>query len=153
MLLKRLAISSTKGTQSKRRLGGELKRRCAKCKVRALARERREALTTKYQEQRWFRRCSSSMGQDKMRSIAKGILFAAVGVCAFSAVAVADTKAVVEPQKTDTGPPVTTGSVTSEPPFSQRMSECMAIWDKGTHMTKEQWRRSCQTTLQSLSKN
>ena len=104
-------------------------------------------------EQRCVRRCFFVMGQDKMQRIAKGILFAAAGMAAFSAVAIADTKAVVEPQKTDTGPPVTTGSVTSEPSFEQRINECMAIWDKGTHMTKEQWRRSCKTTLQSLSKN
>jgi hypothetical protein len=47
MRFKRLAISSTKGTQSKRRLGVELKRRCTKCKVRALAKERRGAARRK----------------------------------------------------------------------------------------------------------
>lgn len=45
---------------------------------------------------------------------------------------------------------VTTGSIIQEPSFAQRMSECMEIWDRGTHMTKKQWRRSCQATLRSL---
>jgi hypothetical protein len=43
--------------------------------------------------------------------------------------------------------PVATGSINVEPSFEQRMSDCMAIWDKGTHMTKDQWRRTCKTTL------
>jgi hypothetical protein len=32
------------------------------------------------------------------------------------------------------------------------MTDCMAIWDKGTHMTKQQWRRTCQTTLREFGK-
>jgi len=48
-------------------------------------------------------------------------------------------------------PALTTGSVRSEPSFSQRMEECMAIWEPRTHMTKSQWQRSCKTTLQSLT--
>jgi hypothetical protein len=27
------------------------------------------------------------------------------------------------------------------------MKDCMAICDRGTHMTKQQWRRTCKTTL------
>lgn len=88
-----------------------------------------------------------------MRSIAKGILVAAAGVAAFGSVAFADTTESVEPPKSSTPPAVTTGSIANEPSFEQRVNECMAIWDKGTHMTKEQWRRSCRTTLQSLSTN
>jgi hypothetical protein len=42
---------------------------------------------------------------------------------------------------------VSTGSINLEPKFEQRMADCMAIWDKGTHMTKDQWRRTCKTTL------
>jgi len=48
-------------------------------------------------------------------------------------------------------PALTTGSVRGEPSFSQRMEECMAIWEPRTHMTKSQWKRSCKTTLQSLT--
>ncbi len=32
------------------------------------------------------------------------------------------------------------------------MTDCMAIWDKGTHMTKQQWRRTCKTTLREFGK-
>lgn len=88
-----------------------------------------------------------------MKRIAKGIFIAAAGVAAFGAVALADTTAPADPLKPSTTPAVTTGSISNEPTFEQRMSDCMAIWDKGTHMTKEQWRRSCRTTLQSLSTN
>lgn len=27
------------------------------------------------------------------------------------------------------------------------MTECMAIWEPATHMTKEEWRRTCRRTL------
>ncbi|MFN3624360.1 MAG: hypothetical protein ACK4TP_09895 [Hyphomicrobium sp.] len=88
-----------------------------------------------------------------MKRIAKGIFIATTGVAAFSAVALADMTTSADTPKSSTPPAVTTGSISSEPTFEQRMSECMAIWDKGTHMTKEQWRRSCRTTLQSLATN
>ncbi len=42
---------------------------------------------------------------------------------------------------------VSTGSIDVEPSFDQRMADCMAIWDKGTHMSKDEWRRTCKTTL------
>ncbi|MDH4980982.1 hypothetical protein [Hyphomicrobium sp. D-2] len=45
---------------------------------------------------------------------------------------------------------VTTGSINQEPTYAQRMAECVQIWDRGTHMTRKQWRRSCQETLRSL---
>jgi len=51
---------------------------------------------------------------------------------------------------TTASPPVTTGSVNPAGDVEQRMNDCMAIWDKGTHMTKAQWRRTCKTTLRSL---
>jgi hypothetical protein len=41
----------------------------------------------------------------------------------------------------------TTGSINLDPSPEQRMKDCMAIWDRGTHMTKQQWRRTCKTTL------
>lgn len=87
-----------------------------------------------------------------MQSIAKGIAAAAMGFMAFGGVAFADTVASADAQKALTTPSVT-GSIASEPTFAQRMKDCMSIWDKGTHMTKEQWRRSCKTTLQSLTTN
>jgi hypothetical protein len=87
-----------------------------------------------------------------MKSIAKGILIATLGMTVFGAAAFADTK-TAQTSTPPTAPAVTTGSIATEPSFEQRMNECMAIWDKGTHMTKDQWRRSCRTTLQSLSTN
>ena len=43
------------------------------------------------------------------------------------------------------GPP--TGSVQPGKTDAERMRECMATWDPGTHMTKQQWRRTCRTLL------
>jgi hypothetical protein len=31
--------------------------------------------------------------------------------------------------------------------IDQRMKECMAMWEPRTHMTKQQWRRTCKTLL------
>jgi hypothetical protein len=39
-----------------------------------------------------------------------------------------------------------TGSVPSRD-AEQRMKECMSIWEPRTHMTKQQWRRTCKTLL------
>jgi hypothetical protein len=44
-------------------------------------------------------------------------------------------------------PGLSTGSVQPGKTDDERMRECMAIWDPGTHMTKQQWRRSCRTLL------
>ena len=44
-------------------------------------------------------------------------------------------------------PGLSTGSVQPGKTDAERMRECMAIWDSGTHMTKQQWRRSCRTLL------
>ena len=32
----------------------------------------------------------------------------------------------------------------------KRLDDCIAIWDKGTHMTREQWRRTCKNSLEDL---
>ena len=32
----------------------------------------------------------------------------------------------------------------------KRLDDCIAIWDKGTHMTKEQWKRTCKNSLEDL---
>jgi hypothetical protein len=29
----------------------------------------------------------------------------------------------------------------------QKIEECMAIWDAGTHMTKQEWRTTCERSL------
>ena len=30
------------------------------------------------------------------------------------------------------------------------MADCMAIWEPRTHMTKNEWRRTCKTTLKEF---
>ena len=83
-------------------------------------------------------------------------------LAALSATALADTPSASDATKptasepaatqpTKSAPAVTTGSIDVEPSFAQRVEECMAIWDRKTHMTKAQWKRSCRTTLQSLA--
>jgi hypothetical protein len=32
----------------------------------------------------------------------------------------------------------------------KRLDDCIAIWDKGTHMTKDQWKRTCKNSLEDL---
>jgi hypothetical protein len=48
--------------------------------------------------------------------------------------------------------PMTTGSVSSsalgpQESRKKKLEDCMAIWDRGTHMTKTEWRRTCNTQL------
>lgn len=95
-----------------------------------------------------------------MKRIAVGTIVGLLSVLGGSAAALAepvtlptDPSAPAAATPAVTAPAVTTGSIDVDPPFEQRMKDCMAIWDKGTHMTKDQWRRSCQTTLRSLETN
>lgn len=32
----------------------------------------------------------------------------------------------------------------------KRLDDCIAIWDKGTHMTRDQWKRTCKNSLEDL---
>jgi hypothetical protein len=86
-----------------------------------------------------------------MRSIAKFISLSIAAVLLLGSAAIADPT----PGTTDKAPgaadSITTGSVYVEPTAEQRMADCMAIWDKGTHMTKQQWRRTCKMSLKELS--
>lgn len=88
-----------------------------------------------------------------MSTIFGTIIIATGGAILFANGALAETTTTADPTKPAPAPAITTGSINVEPPFEKRMLECMAIWDKGTHMTKAQWRRTCQTTLRSLSTN
>ena len=85
-----------------------------------------------------------------MSNIAKTVV-SVMCLAAFSAAALADTSSIAESATSKPTPNVTTGSIDVEPSFEQRIQECMAIWDRKTHMTKAQWKRSCRTTLQSLA--
>ena len=86
-----------------------------------------------------------------MHSIAKSISLSIAAGLLLGTAAIADPA----PATTDKAPgapdSITTGSVYVEPTADQRMADCMAIWDKGTHMTKQQWRRTCKMSLKELS--
>ena len=85
-----------------------------------------------------------------MSNIAK-TLVSVMFIAVFGATASADTTSAADAGKTTATPAVTTGSIDLEPTFEKRVEDCMAIWDRKTHMTKSQWKRSCRTTLQSLA--
>jgi hypothetical protein len=85
-----------------------------------------------------------------MSRIAKASMIAIAGALLISASALADpgTSATANnPAGTTPSATTTTGSINLDPSPEQRMKDCMAIWDRGTHMTKQQWRRTCKTTL------
>jgi hypothetical protein len=85
-----------------------------------------------------------------MSRIAKASMIATAGALLISASALADpgTSATANnPAGTTPSATTTTGSINLDPSPEQRMKDCMAIWDRGTHMTKQQWRRTCKTTL------
>ena len=85
-----------------------------------------------------------------MSRIAKASMIAIAGALLISASALADpgTSATANnPAGTTPSATTTTGSINLDPSPEQRMKDCMAIWDRGTHMTKPQWRRTCKTTL------
>jgi hypothetical protein len=86
-----------------------------------------------------------------MNGIAKTIIAGLSCAWLMSATALANPDTAADPAKAADAPAVTTGSVDVEPSFEQRMQECMAIWEPRTHMTKSEWRRSCKTTLKSLT--
>ena len=88
-----------------------------------------------------------------MSKIAKTSMIAIAGALLVSATALADPATIAAANNpADTTPSTatattTTGSINLDPSPEQRMKDCMAIWDPGTHMTKQQWRRTCKTTL------
>jgi hypothetical protein len=85
-----------------------------------------------------------------MSRIAKTSMIAIAGALLISATALADpgTSATANNAAgTTPSATTTTGSINLDPSPEQRMKDCMAIWDRGTHMTKQQWRRTCKTTL------
>jgi hypothetical protein len=45
-----------------------------------------------------------------------------------------------------------TGSVALAPAEDRkkRFNDCMAIWDRATHMTKREWRRTCNSQLDDV---
>ena len=49
---------------------------------------------------------------------------------------------------------LTTGSIgaSADDKEQKRFQDCMATWDPGTHMTKEQWPRTCNNAFEELPK-
>jgi hypothetical protein len=85
-----------------------------------------------------------------MHSIAKSISFSIAAVLLLGTAAIAD-PAPTTADKAAASDSITTGSVYVEPTADQRMADCMAIWEPATHMTKQQWRRTCKMSLKELS--
>ena len=85
-----------------------------------------------------------------MSTIFKSLTIALCGAIAMSAAAVADPAAQAAADVPPDTPAVTTGSVNLDPTPAQRMADCMAIWEPRTHMTKNEWRRTCKTTLKEF---
>ena len=43
---------------------------------------------------------------------------------------------------------LTTGTVAPPPPTrAKKLADCMAIWEPATHMSKQQWKRTCDRQL------
>jgi hypothetical protein len=86
-----------------------------------------------------------------MHNITKSICISIAAMLLLGTAAIADPA----PATTDKAPgepdSITTGSVYVEPTAEQRMADCMAIWEPATHMTKQQWRRTCKMSLRELS--
>jgi hypothetical protein len=82
-----------------------------------------------------------------MPRFAKTLTIILAGALSMSAVAFADPAVSVDATKPAEATATTTGSIYREPTDAQRMADCMAIWEPRTHMTKQQWRRTCKMSL------
>jgi hypothetical protein len=89
----------------------------------------------------------SRIAKTGMIAIAGALLLSATALADPGTSAAANNPADTAPSSATTTNNTTTGSINLDPSPEQRMKDCMAIWDPGTHMTKQQWRRTCKTTL------
>jgi len=85
-----------------------------------------------------------------MPTILQRLTITLCGAIAVSAAAFADPAAPTDANVPPDPPAVTTGSINLDPTPEQRMADCMAIWEPRTHMTKNEWRRTCKTTLKDF---
>ena len=86
-----------------------------------------------------------------MHSIAKSISISIAAALLLGTAAIADPAPAPTDKAAGAADSITTGSVYVEPTAEQRMADCMAIWEPATHMTKQQWRRTCKMSLKELS--
>jgi len=78
-------------------------------------------------------------------------LCAAVAACLLATAVVADPAATPSTTTDATKPSgMTTGSVNVEESSKKQLADCMAIWEPRTHMTRQQWRRTCKSSLDDL---
>jgi hypothetical protein len=86
-----------------------------------------------------------------MSPIAKTIALALSGLVTLGAAAVAEPRPAADAAQQPASNTMTTGSVNVERSMDQRMKDCMEVWEPRTHMTKQQWRRTCKMSLKELS--
>lgn len=77
-------------------------------------------------------------------------LFAAFALAGPAIALQPEANAPAQASQTDS---LTTGSIklTEEQEEKKRIEDCMAIWDRDTHMTKRQWRRTCRRQLDEIN--
>jgi hypothetical protein len=56
--------------------------------------------------------------------------------------------AATDMSKTDS---LSTGSINTARDRKKRFDDCMAIWEPATHMSKKEWRRTCNRQLDEAS--
>jgi len=78
------------------------------------------------------------------------ILFALVAISPTAATQTAPAGRTPPPAQSDD---LTTGSIqlTEKQEKKRQFEECMALWDRDTHMTTRQWRRTCQRQLDEIN--
>lgn len=78
-------------------------------------------------------------------------LFLALLLAGPAAANSADVEAAA-PARTPDASGISTGSIDSDNRRSKerRFEDCMNAWDKGTHMSKRQWSRTCRTSMQEF---
>lgn len=85
-----------------------------------------------------------------MPTLLKRLMITLCSVIAMSAAALADPAPQTDAALPPDPPAVTTGSINLDPTPEQRMADCMAVWEPRTHMTRNEWRRTCKTTLKEF---
>ena len=88
-----------------------------------------------------------------MHSIAKSITISFAALLLLATAAIADPAPGTTDKAAGAPDSITTGSVYVEPTVEQRLEDCMAAWDRKTHMTKQQWRRTCKNLLEENSES
>ena len=92
----------------------------------------------------------NSMSKNAKTYLLAAALFSAVAATAPARAADdAQTPASQTPASVDSSSDsLTTGTVSLPPPTREKkLADCMAIWEPATHMSKDQWKRTCNRQL------